>query len=274
MNRNAAPRLYCIPATKAPVVAVFRRGPTNWSTVGRWNLRNGRHDHGAWLNGRIFPRRSDLSPDGQFLCYFAHKPGARWAHAGAYVAVSKLPWLSALHAFGTCGTRSRGYCFADGPHGDEPEQADLPIPYRMRSIPLARFANEKRRGWVEARDSPPRDPSDTWDERRDARLRKAQPGGERVLYVESTGRAGGEWAQQAVDGLRVVYALQDAGAVELLPRLQRADWDREGRLLVATRKGRLQVWQIGSDGMTTMFDHDLSALEPDCRPAPSWAQRW
>ncbi len=61
-------------AAEAPVVAVFRRGPTNWSHVGQWDLAGLRYNPGGCLRGRIFPRRCDLSPDGQFLAYFAHKP--------------------------------------------------------------------------------------------------------------------------------------------------------------------------------------------------------
>jgi hypothetical protein len=98
MKGSVPPRIYGIPATMAPIVAVFRRGPTNWSHVGRWDFGEKRYEPGAWLGGRIFPRRSDLSPDGRFLCYFAHKPSATWKHGEAYVALSKLPWLTALHA--------------------------------------------------------------------------------------------------------------------------------------------------------------------------------
>jgi hypothetical protein len=124
MTKQAPPRIYCIPASDAPVVAVFRRGPSNWAHVGRWDLAAGRYEPGAWLGGRIFPRRSDLSPDGQYLCYFAHKPSARWEHGEAYVAIAKLPWLTALHSFGTCGTWTRGYYFTQDGRGDEPMSSD------------------------------------------------------------------------------------------------------------------------------------------------------
>lgn len=93
MNNKVPPRIYCIPATKAPIVAVFRRGPTNWSHIGRWDLVERRYESGAWLRGRIYPRRSDLSPNGRFLCYFAFKSGSKWEHGMTYVALSKLPWL-------------------------------------------------------------------------------------------------------------------------------------------------------------------------------------
>jgi hypothetical protein len=187
MKNGTPPRIYCIQATGAPVLAVFRRGLTNWVHVGRWDLAAGRYEPGAWLRGRIFPRRSDLSPDGQFLCYFAHKPSARWEHGEAYVALSKLPWVTALHAFATCGTWTRGYYFTEDGGSDNPQDTGLPIPYGLRSIPVIQFANERRRGWMEAPDSPAPDPKDAWDQHCNARMRKPQPRGTRVLCVESLG---------------------------------------------------------------------------------------
>jgi hypothetical protein len=275
MKTGTPPRIYCIPATRAPIAAVFHRGPTNWSHVGRWHLGERRYESGAWLGGRIFPRRSDLSPDGRFLCYFAHKPSATWEHGEAYVAVSKLPWLTALHAFRTCGTWTRGYYFTEDEGSEHPEDANLPIPYGLRSIPVVQFANERRRGWQEAPDSPPRSPGDVWDEQRNARMQKRQPGGGRLLCVESLGWAGGEFgADQAVGGLRVSYWLEADGEVQLLNEVQWADWSREGELLVATRSGKLQVWNLDRDGSEVQFEEDLSLSEPNPEPAPAWATQW
>lgn len=275
MKRIVPPRIYCIPATKAPIVAVFRRGPTAWSHVGRWDLGERRYEPGAWLSGRIFPRRSDLSPDGRFLCYFAHKPSATWEHGEAYVALSKLPWLAALQAFRTCGTWTRGYYFTEDKDCENREDMKLPIPYGLRSISVVQFANERRRGWEEAPDSPLRDSRDTWDERRNARIQKRQPDGKRLLCVESLGRARGEFGvDQAVDGLRVSYWLEMDGEIQLLNHLQWADWDREGQLLVATRSGKLQIWYLNDDSSEILFEEDLSFYEPNSSPAPTWAQRW
>ena len=275
MTKEAAPRIYCIPATQTPVVAVFRRGPSNWAHVGRWDLAAGRYEPGAWLSGRIFPRRSDLSPDGRYLCYFAHKPSATWEHGEAYVALSKLPWLTALHAFGTCGTWTRGYYFTEDGSRDNLPTVTLPIPYGLRSIPVVQFANERRQGWIEANDSPARDPRDAWDERRNARMRKPQPHGARVLCVESVGWAGGEFGiDQAVDGLNVRYCLESNGDLELLDDLQWADWNREGQLLVATRSGLLQIRSLEGASPRILFEADLSNLEPNPIPAPAWARSW
>lgn len=275
MRQSTPPRIYCIPATQAPVVAVFRRGPSNWAHIGRWDLAAGQYEPGAWLGGRIFPRRSDLSPDGQYLCYFAHKPSATWEHGEAYVALSKLPWLTALHAFATCGTWTRGYYFAEDTGRDNLPGETLPIPYDLRSIPVVQFANERRRGWTEAEDSPARHPNDAWDQQRNARMRKLQPQGNRVLCVESVGWPGGEFGvDQSVDGLSVRYSLESNGDLELLDDLQWADWSRDGQLLVATRAGRLQIRNLEGDSPTILFEEDLSSLEPTPMPAPGWAQHW
>jgi hypothetical protein len=273
--QRSAPRIYCIPAIQTPVVAVFRRGPCNWAHVGRWDLAARRYEPGAWLGGRIFPRRSDLSPDGQYLCYFAHKPSATWEHGEAYIAISKLPWLTALHAFSTCGTWTRGYYFTEDGSQDHRLTDRLPIPYGLRSIPVIQFANERRRGWIEAEDSPVRDPADMWDERRNARMRKPQPRGTRVLCLESVGWAGGEFGvDQAVDGLNVRYSLESGADLELLDDLQWADWSREGHLLVATRSGRLQIRAMTPTRCEILFEADLSDLEPNPTAAPAWAERW
>ena len=269
------PRIYCITATEAPIVAVFRRGPTNWSHVGQWDVARLRYEPGAWLDGRIFPRRCDVSPDGRFLSYFAHKPSARWDLGETYVAVSKLPWLRALCTFATCGTWTRGYFFTKDASAPSREVSDLPIPYRLQSIPAVQFATERRRGWEEAPDSPPRDPRDAWDERRNARMQKRQPFGHRILCVESAGQPGGAFgAGQAVDGLRARYSLEADGQLTLLDDLQWADWDRDGRLLVATRTGKLQARHFDSGSEQVVFEENLALLDPRPIPAPDWAQHW
>jgi hypothetical protein len=106
-------------------------------------------------------------------------------------------------------------------------------------------------------------------------MQKPQPGGHRLLSVESVGHAGGEFGtKQAIDGLRVQYSLEADGQLTLLEDVQWADWDREGRLLVATRTGRLQVRHFGSGLEQTLFEENLALLDPKPVPAPDWAHHW
>ncbi|MGR8981741.1 MAG: hypothetical protein ACU84H_16855, partial [Gammaproteobacteria bacterium] len=69
------------------------------------------------------------------------------------------------------------YCFTTDRSRDDVEDVKLPIAYNLRAIPAVQFANERRRGWKEAPDCPRRDPTDIWDQRRNARMQKRQPGG-------------------------------------------------------------------------------------------------
>jgi hypothetical protein len=266
------PRLFGIPAREAPVVAVLRRGPSGWCHVGRWDVDSSTYESGAWLRGTLYPQRCDLSPDGRWLCYFALRAGASWSAGGTYVAVSRLPWLTALAAWGTDGTWTRGLHFTDDtdswPLGD-PDEGDagpLRARYGVAYTRPASYAVERRSGWVETVDSPPQGEDDVWDEHRAERITMARPSPAdgRLLTVRGgaaafrSGPAG--WWQPPT------YALDGVP----LEAVQWADWARDGRLLVATSDGRLQV----RHGGTVHEVADLAALTPDPQPAPPDATRW
>ncbi|MFZ6722800.1 hypothetical protein [Undibacterium sp. Ji49W] len=92
-----SPRLFVIFAKDAHVAAIFARGPTNWFHVIRWDTRNDTFESGAWIRGRIYPERCDLSPDGELLVYFVHNGRrSRTSYTSAWTGVSRLPWLYAL----------------------------------------------------------------------------------------------------------------------------------------------------------------------------------
>jgi len=90
---SSSTSLYAIVAREAPVVIVFRRGPSREVELLRWDLETDAIEPGQWLKGRIYERRSDLSPDGSLLVYFAAKyeTGMR-----TWTAVSRPPFLTAL----------------------------------------------------------------------------------------------------------------------------------------------------------------------------------
>jgi len=90
-------RLFVIPARDEPVAVILRRGPTTWYHLILWETRRDAITHGAWIKGRIYEDKCDLSPDGKLFVYFVHQ-GSRGATAftQAWTAVSRPPWLHAL----------------------------------------------------------------------------------------------------------------------------------------------------------------------------------
>ena len=85
--------MYVILARAAERAVIFRRGPSKRVLLVAWDTSNDRFEEGQWLNGRIYERRCDLSPEGDLLLYFAAKyrpPLFSWS------AISKPPFLTAL----------------------------------------------------------------------------------------------------------------------------------------------------------------------------------
>lgn len=273
------PRLFGIPASGAPVVAVLRRGPSDWSHVGRWDVARAVYEPGAWIHANLYPQRCDLSPDGRWLSYFTLKRPADWKPGGTYLAISRLPWLTALAAWGTCGTWTYGVHFVEdravwelGP----PDAGGVAACRARLGLAMTRpatFAVERRRGWTETADTPPRDPADMWDERRagDVRMEKMRPGsaGRTRLTVQGWYAA---FRSSEPGGIR--YEIVDGGVVSPIADAQWADWAADGRLLVATIDGRLQIRDGEAGRLAVGWEVDLAALAPGPAPPPDEARRW
>lgn len=282
--RRMGPRLFCIPATASPVVAVLRRGPSGWSHLSRWDPEAGTLEPGAWLHGVLYPQRCDLSPDGRWFAYFTLKGSAArdWAPGATYVAISRLPWLTALAAWGTGGTWTRGVRFvpkgaAEFRVGEEPEVGDvapLLARYDLDARRAASFAVERERGWTETPDSPPRADDDAWDERRVGRLtmEKARPGDPTTRLLVRGWQAAFRDFEPRRGPAR--YAVRvDGGDEAPLAGAQWADWGRDGHLLVATTDGELQVRDT-PDSLAPSWRFDMAALRPEPVPPPEAARRW
>jgi hypothetical protein len=280
------PRLFGIPALAAPIVAVLRRGPSDWSHVGRWNVERGVYEPGAWIKGNLYPQRCDVSPDGRWLCYFTLQGRVRatWAAGETYVAISRLPWLHALAAWGTAGTWTRGAHFTENREEQtlgDPDVGDTTALWKRYGMAVNRpatFAVERRRGWHESPETPPRAEHDMWDERRADHvvMRKAQPGaaaGAIDLQVQ------GHFAafREGPMGTRtrdINYSLRHRSSVQPLPDTQWADWAPDGRLLIATTDGRLQIRRVEGERFAVESEVDLAPLQPAPEPAPANARRW
>ena len=275
------PRLFGIPATEAPTVAVLRRGPSDWTHVGRWDPEGGTYEPGAWIHARVFTQRSDLSPDGRWLVAFIHKDSWSWQAGPTYIAVSRLPWLAALAAWGTDGTWTRGLAFVPkGTAARAPSPPDVgdvaPILRRwdLDTRLAVSFAVERSRGWSETPDTPPREMRDHWDETQVERVTMHKPC---PTLPSTTLLVRGRFAahrdgQPGRSGVRYALAF-DGGPEQPLAGVQWADWGRDGRLLVATTSGELQV-RDDPRSPQPAWRHDLSAMTPSPAPPPPEAGDW
>ncbi len=276
-RQQTPPRIFCIPAAEAPIVAVLRRGPTKWFHVGKWDTSTPAYEPGAWFHGTLYPQKCDLSPDGRWLAYSAMKPGADWAGGEVYEAISRLPWLDALAAWEAGTTYTRGMHF-DGEAGvcamGEPDVGDARPALRRLGIKITRpiqFAVERRRGWSESPATPPRAEGGPWDEHRSVEMRKERSRGGTVLHV-----TGGYAAFRVLPSHHdpAAYFLSVGEDLGALDDVQWADWDDAGRLLVATTSGRLQIREVVGLEHRVVFEHDLASLEPHPEAPPGWALEW
>lgn len=276
------PRIFCIPATDASVVAVIRRGPSGWCHLGRWDPGAGTYEPGSWIRGVIYPQRCDLSPDGRWFASFVLKGSIRadWTPGATYVAISRLPWLTALAGWGTGGTWTRGMAivrrgtaaFRPGPP-DAGDPAPLLARYDLELGRPASYAVELARGWAETSDSPPRSDDDPWDVRRAERLEVEKPrpraSGGRLLVAG--GYAAHREGQPVQGGVR--YRFDGPGGVRPLEGIQWADWAPDGRLLVATAAGELQVRDEPRDAEPS-WRRDLAGMTPSPAEPPPDARAW
>ena len=280
-------RLYVVVARAADTAVVFRRGPSKWWHILRWDLDSLSVESGAWLKGQLYPRRSNVSADGKLLGYFALK--GEW---GAYFAVSKVPWVTALAAWKTLGTWTTGCVF--GPQrelalygaclDEEPFHGRYPWPVASQGLfrwRRGRYFNEYTRGWSALE-------ADAFAERvaqlQDSGLRfpahkeppvimeRRSEDTKRTLGVcdttDLTSTAG------EVEHEAVYYLTNRKNEPERLPGIRWAAWDGRGRLLAATHAGTLEVHAVTRKRHELLWEHDLNGLTPRPVRAPEWAQAW
>jgi hypothetical protein len=88
-KKHPSPRLSVLLASEAPVGVVFRRGPTKLVRAILWDRSTDEFEPGQWFQGKIYADRSDLSPDGRHMIYFAMR-GVAWsirATEGTWTAI-------------------------------------------------------------------------------------------------------------------------------------------------------------------------------------------
>ena len=274
MPATFPPRLHVLLARDAPYAVILRRGPSKTTCSIGWDRRKDTFTTGQWLRGRIYERRSDLSPDGKHLIYFAMN--GRWTSEtkGSWTAISKAPYLKAItllgkgdcwHGGGLFRTNTR-YWLNDG-YGHKPlrissritrDKAWHPANYYGGECLHVYFNRLQRDGWTLRADLTPDDDAPTvfdkpagagWTLRKYCHADLDHPEGKGVYYDH--------------------HALVRADSAETIDC---PDWewaDLDGKRLVWTEAGRLHAAYLTSNGLKTpMVLHDLNDMTFSAIAAP------
>lgn len=115
-DRGKVPaRLSMVMAAEAPVCVVFRRGPSKWVQMWRWDTETDEFTPGQWINSQVYAGESELHPSGEFLfASIRNERGSRKLGMGSYASISRPPYFSALAVFPDYGY---GVALPDGIEG-------------------------------------------------------------------------------------------------------------------------------------------------------------
>ena len=297
-DKGSSTRLYCILARNARVGVIFRRGPSNYVCLIRWNLKNDTFEEGQWFKGRVYERRCDLSPDGSKLVYFAAKykePPYTWT------AVSKLPYFTALvlwdkgDGWGGGGLFESEYTLLLNHRPKyETTLADgfkMPKDFKVKAFGSHPGGGEddpicdtrlKRDGWqyIEGKESEEDFDAKTWivydPPITYRKLLSSRAGSEHFLEMRISGikERDGPWY---VTEYSVVNTKTEGNLN--LGRTEWADWDQNGDL-VYSKEGKLfRIKQNTCNEISYDLDAavelaDFSDMTFEEKSAPKWAAKW
>jgi hypothetical protein len=269
-------RLQILLARCAPVGVIFRRGPSRWVQVIKWDTKKDVFEEGQWFHGRIYEGRSDLSPNATFMVYFASKFNPKTLkdneYTYAWTAVSRPPYLTALALWPKGDTYQGGGIFLTErdlflnhpPNQTEPHPEHLPKALRVTSNPKALEDGESGL-------------QDRWRilqgleynywERRTTKpgvQEKRSPRGNTTLRVEVYFDPEEQWICSLVTKQGKVFSI-GIGTW--------ADFDQKGRLIFAS-EGKLFEAKLRDGKIDLKQLADFNAAKPKRVKAPLWATRW
>jgi hypothetical protein len=105
-------------------------------------------------------------------------------------------------------------------------------------------------------------------------MRKPRPNGSPATELTARGYYAAFRSKLPPDDFEFGYDLRIGDTVVELPDVQWADWSADGRLLVATTDGRLQVRAGDPRELDVVWEADLTPFEPDPQPPPREAAQW
>lgn len=302
---HVACRLFVILAREAPVGIIFRRGPSKWTQIIKWNTDSDIFEYGAWFHGQFYPERCDISPDGTKLIYFA----TNYAGNGSiedrdddfpvtWTAISKIPWLTALLVWPNMGTYFGGGVFDTNTKVSVNQDIHDQLNFDQPDVPPDLEVSFERQFW-----------DHNWHtlfrlEREGWKPKEAYPWGSIPKF---TIQQDGKVVVQPTDPncpldtpshIRTIHEKDHPGGqyslimtsvydraeknqtfevkdnvrhtVTPIKRAVWADWDKKGRLVFA-REGKLFTGTITyhSDELV-----DFNPSKPKRTTAPRWAREW
>ena len=109
MNQQFFPaRLHLLIPRNSDNGIVIRRAPSKQVCILNWDRNSNKFTVSQWLKGRIYERRSDISPSGKYWIYFAMNGKWQSQVKGSWTAIAKVPWLKAIELL------SKGDCWHGG----------------------------------------------------------------------------------------------------------------------------------------------------------------
>lgn len=282
-------RIFMLFARNAPVAVIFRRGPSKWVQLIKWNTDDDSFEPGQWFHGRIYERRADLNPDGSLLIYFAQKLEGRTLrkennYTYAWTAVSKPPYLTALALWPKGDCWHGGGLFEDAKtvvlnHRPNVAKAHPDhLPKKLRVLLKAHVSGEDDPLFSERLDR------DGWNLKQEWKMEnrgypklfhtlqpeiRHKPSPDKRFLIRLTRSIEGlDYSEEFSVG---VAANSSATTIK---RTSWADWDQQGRLVFA-RDGKVLSAIIADRGDIIERDlADFNSSKPSAVSAPPWASKW
>ncbi len=260
---------------------ILRRGPSAWVQLILWDRARDAFTPGQWFHGRVYERRSDLSPDGRHFIYFAAKHGRARDDddiGEAWTAISRPPYFTALTLWPNLGSWYGGGVFTGAKRIELDATCTLTPHPKFKTPPLriAAMAGATapweqrllRDGWVLAERG--------FDPRTHRRVgareiwRKSHPGAAVTLCREVEDvdfqRYGGPYGE--------TFWIETADDLIPLPGAAWAEWE-DWDHIVTVEGGCLKRTGLGPKGLAEpemLFD--FNPLRPEEVATPDWARKW
>ena len=264
---------------------IFRRGPSKQVMLIKWNTKKDSFEPGQWFKGRVYERRCDLSPNGEFLIYFAAKqkpPLYSWT------ALSKPPYFTALALWPKGDCWNGGGWFINDKMirlNHSALQAKLHPDFRagpVKVVGYTEFGGEDdtvwhivlaRDGWTQTVEGKQQDRGGVrgWDLNPSQQWRKPHPRKENLAMEMSIIGIGGK----DVPWYQIKYRVLGPGNVALdLGLTDWADWDNRGDLVFARRGCLFRQSFSKSNPAGAVQIADFNGFNFEQVAPPAKAQRW